>query len=361
MNGNKTPYNLECTVPVNITEQERVELTCSCPDAEIIPKVEFAGKQIVENGQKIQIMHNGLKVVAGGYYGDWMAEIIERCKGHHEPQEELAFYEVLKRIPVQAKMLEVGGFWVYYSLWFLKEFPTQRQAFAIEPDPAHIKVGEANATLNGLPVKFIQGFISKETGVQNFQTEKSGVLSIPAISIVDFIKQQNIDYLDLILCDAQGGEIALLEGLQALVEHNKIGFVIVSTHSEHITGDPLTHQRCLAIIKSLNGQVLLEHDVHESFSGDGLIVAKFGEKIVDWVEPKLSRSRYSASFFRNPLYDLAVARGENKNLHHQIVSLEQKLKDKLTQCERAEQALHDLLTQGSGLRARLKKLFAKGS
>jgi hypothetical protein len=35
-----------------------------------------------------------------------------------EPQEELAFNEVLKHIGPHANMIEIGGFWSYYSLWF---------------------------------------------------------------------------------------------------------------------------------------------------------------------------------------------------------------------------------------------------
>lgn len=41
-------------------------------------------------------MHNGVKVIAGGYYGSWMTEIIRLLQGHHEPQEERVFYENIK-------------------------------------------------------------------------------------------------------------------------------------------------------------------------------------------------------------------------------------------------------------------------
>src|SRR6185312_12386817 len=53
--------------------------------------------------------------------------------------------------------------------------------------------------------------------------------------------------------------------------------------------------------------ILAEHDVHESYSGDGLIVAKFGAVPSDWRCPRLTYNRYSESLFRNPLYDLAAA------------------------------------------------------
>ena len=81
---------------------------------------------------------------------------------------------------------------------------------------------------------------------------------------------------------------------------------MLSTHSHHITGDPLTHQRALALISDLGGRVYLEYDVHESFSGDGLIVADFGDLLQGWEAPDISRNRYCQSLFRNPLWDLAA-------------------------------------------------------
>jgi len=83
---------------------------------------------------------------------------------------------------------------------------------------------------------------------------------------------------------------------------------VVSTHSHHISGDPLTHQRCLGLLARAGATILAEHDIHESFSGDGLIVAKFGPVPAGWQKPRLSYNRYSESLFRNPLYDLATAR-----------------------------------------------------
>jgi hypothetical protein len=62
------------------------------------------------------------------------------------------------------------------------------------------------------------------------------------------------------------------------------------------------------MLKEFGGTILAEHDVHESFSGDGLIAAYFGFPL-DWNEPAISRNRYASSLFRNPLYDLAEKSG----------------------------------------------------
>src|SRR5690349_9262709 len=97
--------------------RNRIEMTVGCRDSDPIPKVPDAGEIRMENGQQVQIMHNGIRVISGGYHGEWMSEIISRLAGHHEPQEELVFHEILKHVGTKATMVELGGFWSYYSLW----------------------------------------------------------------------------------------------------------------------------------------------------------------------------------------------------------------------------------------------------
>src|ERR1017187_8622545 len=68
----------------------------------------------------VPVMHDGILVVRDAYSGPWMTEIIRRLHGHHEPQEELAFSRVLVVIATSEDaptMIELGGWWAYYSLW----------------------------------------------------------------------------------------------------------------------------------------------------------------------------------------------------------------------------------------------------
>jgi len=82
--------------------------------------------------------------------------------------------------------------------------------------------------------------------------------------------------LDLLHSDAQVGELDVLESCLDLAAAGRLSWVMVSTHSHHISGGPLTHQRCLAVLLRAGATIVAEHDVQESFSGDGLIVGKFG-------------------------------------------------------------------------------------
>jgi FkbM family methyltransferase len=208
---------------------------------------------------------------------------------------------------MDATMLELGGYWAYYSLWFLKGSPGRR-AIVLEPDPAHRALGERNAALNSLCPEFVAGFAAAaEGGAELFATESSGTIAVPRRSVPGLLDEHSIRFLDLLHCDAQGAELSVLESCLPLIREQRIGWCVVSTHAHQITGDPLTHQRCLALLERAGARVVAEHDVHESFSGDGLIVARVGSLPADWVPPALTYNRYSTSFFRNPAYDLAVA------------------------------------------------------
>jgi FkbM family methyltransferase len=284
-------------------------MTARCRDTDALPKVRDAGTIRQEpDGTRVQIMYNGLRVLADGYCGPWMTDLIARCRGHHEPQEERVFHEVLARLRPDATMLELGGYWAFYSLSFLQNHP-RRRAVVIEPDPGHLAVGRRNAELNRLSPEFIQGFLGAEPGPPRpFQTEDSGVVEIPCVSVPQILAERNIGTLDLLHCDAQGAELPVLESCAELLRAGRIGWVFVSTHVWYITGDPLTHQRCLSLLQSLGATVVAEHDVYESFSGDGLIVARFGPLPPGWQDVRLSYNRYSTSLFRNPLYDFAASR-----------------------------------------------------
>jgi FkbM family methyltransferase len=284
----------------------RAEMTVSCRDCDSIPKVDQAGEIVVIDGRQIQIMHNGVRVIAGGYYGDWMTDIIRRLRGHHEPQEEAIFHEILKHVTPRATMLELGGFWSYYSLWFLSNHADQRTAIVVEPDPNHLAIGRGNADLNNRQITFIQATVGQELAQpQTFRTESAGEIQIPQLSVPLFLKEHAISFLDILHCDTQGAETDIIASCEDLFRNRKVRFGVFSTHSHHISGDPLTHQRCLAMLKDFGGTILAEHDVQESFSGDGLIAVHFGDDRIEWREFPISRNRCSTSLFRNPLFDLA--------------------------------------------------------
>lgn len=297
----KNRRNLPLNSPSTVSEDERIEITARCRDSDPIPKVAEAGRTAEFQGERVQIMHNGLKVVADGYYGEWMTRLIGRLEGHHEPQEEIVFHQVLSHVPPTATMIELGGYWSYYSLWFLSQFPETRSAVVLEPDPENLAIGRKNAELNSLSPRFLQA-AAGGLGEVRFRSQNGNEISVKSLDVPTIMTEAGLDRLDILHCDAQGVELDVLLGCEKLLAARAIRFLIVSTHATEICGDPLIHQRCLEFLEKMGGQILIEHDVHESFSGDGLIAAYFGSEPINWVPPQLSFNRYSHSLFENPLF-----------------------------------------------------------
>ncbi len=148
-------------------ERRRIELTVAVRDTDAIPKVANAGEVIVRDGEHLQVMHNGVVVSEGRYHGAWMTEVIRQLRGHHEPQEELAFHTVLERLargsPASQSptIVELGSFWAYYSIWAKHRIPSAR-LILLEPDPSNLAVGRRNLELNGMDGTFVQAAIGSE-------------------------------------------------------------------------------------------------------------------------------------------------------------------------------------------------------
>lgn len=288
-------------------ELKRIALTIACRDTDPIPKVAAAGE--VQDG--VQVMHNGVRVLAGGYYGDWMTEVISRLRGHHEPQEEVAFHAVLERLADTCgpapTMLELGSFWAYYSLWFLQRIPGGR-SYCVEPDPAYLEVGRRNFDLNGFEGTFAQAAVGRErTPPVPFECESDGqTRPVPIEGLASLLDRLRIQHLDLLFADVQGAEWPLLDGARDVLADGRVRFVVASTHHHLISGDPLTHQRCLDLLRQLGAHIVVEHTVAESFSGDGLIVASFDDRDRD-LTVVTARCRVGDSWFGDPLQDLEQA------------------------------------------------------
>jgi hypothetical protein len=108
-----------------------------------------------------------------------------------------------------------------------------------------------------------------------------------------------------------------------------VRFAVVSTHHVTISGSVTTHEDCVRALESLGAKVFVEHDVYESFSGDGLIVASFAAEDRSIVLPAISRNVRERSLFsgwisRAPSAAVAasvVTPRRNGWLHRQVLKL----------------------------------------
>ena len=317
----------------NIEEVRRIEMTVSCLDSAEIPKVSSAGEFGIDDYGPFQIMHNGLKITKDCYQGPWMTKVIELLRGHHEPQEELAFYEVMKVLREdpsnfqEQTILELGSFWGYYSLWFAKEFPKSR-VVCVEPDPIHMAVGQQNFRRNEVEGYFINAQISREDKLRSrFLCVSDGMeRKIESLAFSGVMERAGLTEVDLVHVDIQGSEIDLLLDLPNVLRSKKIRFMLISTHDLSISGSPTTHQDSLKILKDNGAFIICEHSVSESFSGDGFILASFFEKDKE-IEISISYNRGKNSLFgeweprlgsviNSKSWRMTIRLRKFRNLHH---------------------------------------------
>jgi FkbM family methyltransferase len=276
----------------------RVAMTAGCRDTDAIPKVPRAGEVIDRDDGKVQVMHDGTLVVAGGYCGDWMTEIIRGLKGHHEPQEELVFHHLLRHCRPGTRIVEVGAFWAYYTNWYLGAIAGST-AVCVEPDASNMACGQRNLALNGRSATWVNACVGRHHAeATTMQRESDGATVCVAChsmeSLLDAVGRGPIEMLHV---DCQGAELPFLESLGQAVGAGLLRFVVVSTHHASISGSSTTHQDCLRQLGSLGATILCEHAVEESFSGDGLIAASFHAADVGIELPAISRNEPRESLF----------------------------------------------------------------
>ena len=299
------------------TAAQRVAMTISCRDADHLPKVEGAGEVFLQSGAFVQRMHNGVLIEEGCYYGPWMTEIIRALRGHHEPQEEVVFHEVLERLVATeptASMIELGSFWAYYSMWFHQR--TQGNLIvALEPDPNYLEVGRRNFALNGMNATFLHGAVGDSPGqTVAFTAESTGEsVEVVQYDLASLMRETGLHRVGLLMVDIQGFETSLIERAAELLSSGAIRFMIVSTHHHVISGNALTHQRVLERLKGCGAHVIAEHTVGESYSGDGLIAVSFDERDRD-MSVAISHARAKESLFGELEVDLQSAFNELEEL-----------------------------------------------
>lgn len=283
----------------------RISMTTGCDDCRDIPKQPDAGKIRDITPWPAQVMHNGVLVARDGYCGTWMTRIIEQLKGHHEPQEEKVFHEVVSSLQNATTMVELGAYWAYYSLWFLQRFPSGR-TILVEPDPNFIEIGKFNYSLNGREGTFVQAAVASQPAEPSaFRCESDSVeRKIPRISVDSLVDEFGLDRIDILLADIQGAELEMLRGLENTLRKRQLSTLFLSTHDQSISGDYLTHEKCLEWIKANGGHIIAEHCVEESFSGDGLIAASFDARCKLTVA--VSHNRAVNSLFGSPSVRLAA-------------------------------------------------------
>ena len=278
--------------------RERTRMTLSCTDSDSIPKVPDAGEVRQQDGLRIQVMHEGSLVIAGGYHGSWMEDIIRGLRGHHEPQEELLFHELLKFVRPGTWIIEAGAFWAYYTNWYLGAVQGSR-AVCVEPDEPGMRMGETNLRLNGRTAKWVNAFVGgKHSDAAAFRRQSDGQeVVVPCLDMDGLLALTGGEPVEVLHIDVQGAEWPLIQSMKGAVDAGALRFAVVSTHHEMISGSKSTHQDCLQELRRLGATILSEFGVEESYAGDGLIVAGFHHADAAIRMPEVSRNSAPACLF----------------------------------------------------------------
>ena len=228
------------------TCSERFIDIMSDPNNLYIKRHSDSGK-IVDN---YVILHNGTKVLTYGYY-DEFSKILQLNYGCHEPAEERIFDMVLKFIPDNAVMIELGSYWAFYTIWFNTVIKNAIN-YCIEPSLSGLELGKINCKLNNINnVDFTNGFIGNNK-----------------LRVSEFVKYKNISFIDILHCDIQGYEYEMLCDIRDILNNKLIRYLFISTHSQDI------HNNCVNLIQSCNYRIIANADFdNETFCMDGIIVA----------------------------------------------------------------------------------------
>ena len=123
------------------------------------------------------------------------------------------------------------------------------------------------------------------------------VTGLPVFDMAEVLKICGERPIELLHMDTQGAELPFISSMQHAVENQLIRFIMVSTHHSSISGST-THVDCVDAIRELGGCILVEHDIVESFSGDGMILASFMEIDRSLYFPEISRNKAETSLFK---------------------------------------------------------------
>lgn len=195
-------------------------------------------------------LHNGHRVPLSGpyaYYGDF-SNIFVINRGIHEPLEEYVFQELLRVLPKEPAMLELGAYWGHYSMWLKKTYP-ESAVFLVEPDELRMQAGLYNFRQHGYAGEFIQAFVGKG----QFEVDT-------------FIKTKGLQKLNLLHADIQGYEIEMLNGCSTALYEKLIDHIFISTHSQEL------HLNVIKILNSFEYRIEVSSDFDsETTSFDGFI------------------------------------------------------------------------------------------
>jgi hypothetical protein len=158
-----------------------------------------------------------------------------------------------------------------------------------------MEVGLANLAINNRKAEFINAAIGGicSDGITIKRGSDGEIVSVPCHnmeSLLGLIGNRTIEMLHM---DVQGAELSFIKSINKQNDKKiPVRFIVVSTHGESISGSRTNHMDCIRELARLGANILVEHSIDESYSGDGLIVASFFKEDEKLLLPEISRNTY---------------------------------------------------------------------
>jgi FkbM family methyltransferase len=164
-------------------------------------------------------------------------------------------------------MIELGSYWAYYSMW-AQAARKRVRSILVEPVDSRMEIGKATLKLNGMNAEFLRAY----TGASSLPShtvhmEGTSLSGIEWLSLDDIVVGCGVPFARIVHVDVQGAEVDVLRGSKLAIDEKKLGYVFLSTHSRSL------HYECLNMLEP-HFVILAEHTRAESYSTDGLIVAR---------------------------------------------------------------------------------------
>lgn len=226
---------------------------------------------------KSKIMRSLVKGAFGLYFYDGRLTKVGRgplkgmswkCSRNQQFWMPLGVYEketanwLLSHLHEGNVFFDIGANFGYFTLLGGRAVGSEGKVFSFEPIPENSRIIEEMITLNELRTsKVISSAVSDASGTIEFALESTNANShissfglphapskvletvfVRTISLDEFCDENDV-VPDVIKCDVEGAEVAVLAGAKRLLEKKKTKWII-STHSEQLEG------RCREIMVS---------------------------------------------------------------------------------------------------------------
>jgi hypothetical protein len=82
------------------------------------------------------------------------------------------------------------------------------------------------------------------------------------------LSDHRLDHLSILHADVQGAELDMLRGASRALEHQRIDYLFISTHSNAL------HEGCRSQLEAVGYRIVSSINLDETYSEDGVLVAK---------------------------------------------------------------------------------------